>query len=185
MHHTRDLPRVDRHGEVRRTADRTTRRRQHRITAGVNEHMTHANAMRRQILVALILTVTLTIIPSAVRAAITQEVKQQAERVSAKICDYDWRRGSWQIKQLIRCAARRWPVPGGAVTALHVADRESHYDPQAFNPSGCAGIYQHMLAYWPGRASNFGFHGWSAYNARANIIVTMRMVHQSGWGPWS
>ena len=69
--------------------------------------------------------------------------------------------------------------------ALAVADRESQFRPNAYNPSGCAGIYQHMLKYWPGRAAAYGFPGWSAFNARANIIVTMRMVVQDGWGPWS
>jgi hypothetical protein len=46
------------------------------------------------------------------------------------------------------------------------------------------GIYQHMKRYWPNRAYAYGFKGWSAFNARANIIVTMRMVHRDGWGPW-
>jgi hypothetical protein len=68
--------------------------------------------------------------------------------------------------------------------ALYVANRESKFHPNAYNPSGCAGIYQHMLRYWPGRAAAYGFRGWSAFNARANIIVTMRMVNRSGWGPW-
>ena len=69
--------------------------------------------------------------------------------------------------------------------ALAIADRESHFEPHAYNPSGCAGIYQHQLRYWPGRAAAYGFRGWSAFNARANIMVTMRMVHLSGWGPWA
>ncbi len=31
----------------------------------------------------------------------------------------------------------------------------------------------------------FGFDGWSAFNARANIMVTMRMVHRKGsWSDW-
>jgi hypothetical protein len=182
MHHTRDLPRVDRHGEVRRTAGRTTRRRQHRITAGVNENMTHAIQSRRRIQAALILILTLTVLPATIAEA---AVPHEARRVSAKICDYDWRQGSWQVRQLIRCAASHWSVPGGAQTALYIADRESNFEPGAYNPSGAAGIYQHLLSYWPGRATTFGFHGWSAFNARANIIVTMKMVHHGGWGPWS
>ena len=104
---------------------------------------------------------------------------------AAKICKYDWQKGTWQVKQLIRCAADYWHVPGGENTALAVADRESHFHPNAYNPSGCAGIYQHMLRYWPGRATAYGFQGWSAFNARANIIVTMRMVKQFGWAPWT
>jgi hypothetical protein len=41
-----------------------------------------------------------------------------------------------------------------------------------------------MLEYWPGRAAAYGFPGWSAFNARANIIVTMEMAQRDGWGPW-
>jgi soluble lytic murein transglycosylase-like protein len=181
MHRTRDRPRVDRHGEVRRTADRTTRRRQRRITAGVNDDMTHQTSARRRLPAALILTLTLMLLPATTANAAPME----ARRVPAKICDHDWRQGPWQIRQLIRCAARRWTVPGGAGMALYVADRESNFLPGAYNPSGAAGIYQHLLSYWPGRATTFGFHGWSAFNARANIIVTMKMVHRGGWDPWT
>lgn len=145
--------------------------------------MTYLMKMRRHMVAALSIAVILSIVPASVSQAATVGARRNAQ-VSAKVCDYDWRKGTFQIKQLIRCAAEHWNVPGGADLALYIADRESHFHPKAYNPSGCAGIYQHMLRYWPGRAANFGFQGWSAYNARANIIVTMRMVHDDGWGPW-
>ena len=64
--------------------------------------------------------------------------------------------------------------------------RESMFDPDAYNAWSCAkGIYQHLCRYWPGRAYDYGFKGWSAFNARANIIVTMKMVRRYGWAPWS
>lgn len=186
MHRTRDLPRVDRHGEVRRTAGRTTRRRQHRITAWVRSEMRRDTMPRRPLRVAatltLFLTLILTTLPLTSAGAV---VPGGTRRVPAKICDIDWREGTWQVRRLIRCAAHRWPVPGGADLALYIADRESNFLPNAYNASGAAGIYQHLLSYWPGRATTFGFHGWSAFNARANIIVTMKMVHRGGWGPWS
>jgi hypothetical protein len=143
--------------------------------------MTQTMTLRRRILAALILTATLVML----QATTADAAPLETGRVSARVCDYDWRQGPWHVRQLIRCAATRWSVPGGALMALYVADRESNYDPQAYNPSGAAGIYQHLLSYWPGRATTYGFHGWSAFNARANIIVTMKMVHGSGWGPWS
>jgi hypothetical protein len=69
--------------------------------------------------------------------------------------------------------------------ALFIAWRESHYRPSAYNPSGAEGIYQHMRQYWPTRAATYGFPHWSAFNARANVIVTMRMVRAMGnWSPW-
>lgn len=145
--------------------------------------MTYLMKMRRHIVAALSIAAILSIVPVSASQAATVGARRHAE-VSAKVCDYDWRKGTFQVKKLIRCAAEHWNVPGGADLALHIADRESHYHPNAYNPSGCAGIYQHMLRFWPGRAASFGFQGWSAYNARANIIVTMRMVHEDGWGPW-
>jgi transglycosylase-like protein with SLT domain len=144
--------------------------------------MTHISALRRHAVAALLFAAILTVAPASVsRAAVPNDRIQ----VPAKICNIDWRKGRWHVKQLIRCAANHWHVPGGADTALAIADRESQFRPHAYNPSGCAGIYQHMLRYWPGRASVYGFPGWSAYNARANIIVTIRMVKRLGWGPWS
>ena len=69
--------------------------------------------------------------------------------------------------------------------ALYIAWRESRYRPSAYNAAGgAAGIYQHLLKYWPDRAADYGFRDWSAFNARANIMVTMRMVKQYGWAPW-
>ncbi len=142
--------------------------------------MTYLSTLRRHAVAALSIAVILTIVP----ASISQAVPEGRHQVPARICNYDWHKGTWQIKQLIRCAAHYWKVPGGADTALAIADRESHFHPTAYNPSGCAGIFQQMLRYWPGRASAYGFAGWSAFNARANIIVSMRMVARGGWGPW-
>lgn len=69
--------------------------------------------------------------------------------------------------------------------AFYVADRESSFYAYARNTSsGACGIFQHMPRYWPSRAATFGFGGASCFNARANIMVTIRMVRQGGWGPW-
>jgi hypothetical protein len=102
-----------------------------------------------------------------------------------RICPIDWRRGPAFVERLIRCAARHWHVPGGPRTALSIAWRESHFIATAYNSSGAEGIYQHLRQYWPARARLFGFPDRSAFNARVNIIVTMRMVHATGsWAPW-
>jgi hypothetical protein len=155
--------------------------------------MTQPSTMRRRILAASFIAAIITICSATASNAAIAESRHTAHpsarssehQVPSKVCDYDWRKGTWQVKHLIRCAAEHWNVPGGVAMALAIADRESHYQPRAYNPSGCAGIYQHMLRYWPGRAAAYGFRGWSAFNARANIIVTMRMVHLAGWGPWA
>jgi hypothetical protein len=133
---------------------------------------------RRALAATLILTAMLTIAP-ALRAPEASAYTYTPR----KICQIDWRDGRWHVKKLIRCAARHWGV--SPRMALYVADRESDFRPRAFNGSSCAkGVFQHLCRYWSGRAYRYGFKGWSAFNARANIIVTMKMVKRYGWSPW-
>ncbi|MGZ8570926.1 MAG: hypothetical protein ACXWW5_01715, partial [Actinomycetota bacterium] len=117
---------------------------------------------------------------SVSHAAAERESRDERPR---KVCEVDWRDGRKHVKALIRCAARHFHV--SVRTALYVADRESRFQPRAFNAGSCAkGIYQHLCHYWPERAQDFGFRGWSAFNGRANIMVTMKMVRRYGWEPW-
>jgi hypothetical protein len=103
---------------------------------------------------------------------------------SSRMCPIDWRQSSWHVKKLILCAADHHNV--AQRKALYIAWRESRYQPDAYNPAGrAAGIFQHLLKYWPDRARAYGFARWSPFNARANIIVTMRMVRDYGWAPWA
>lgn len=146
--------------------------------------MTSRIFSRRRFPAALALTAVLLTVPAASTVAAPGQDLQS--RVPRKICRIDWRDGTWHVKKLIRCAVHRWDVPGGARKALYIANRESNFRPRAYNAySGASGIYQHLRRYWPGRATTFGFHGWSAFNARANIMVAIRMVHRLGsWQPW-
>jgi hypothetical protein len=95
-----------------------------------------------------------------------------------------------KVEHLIDCAVRIWPVPGGNFYARAIAERESHMWPWAQNPSSlCSGVYQHVLSLWEGRVAKFWNPAWfwrfpSVFNARANVIVSIRMAHTSGWGPW-
>jgi hypothetical protein len=138
--------------------------------------------MRRRFPAALLL-ISLLLLTLATTATPAQAREIGVPR---RICKIDWRKGPWHVKQLIRCAEARWSVPGGVSTALYVANRESNFQPKAYNSySGASGIFQHLRRYWPGRADAFGFGGWSAFNARANVMVTMRMVHRMGsWSHW-
>ena len=133
---------------------------------------------RRTVGATLILTAMLTLLPaSAVPHA------EAYSYTPDRICDIDWREGRWHVKQLIKCAARHWDV--SVHRAMYVANRESDFRPRAYNRSSCAkGVFQHLCRYWPDRAFAFGFKDWSAFNARANIIVTMKMVRRYGWSPW-
>jgi len=51
------------------------------------------------------------------------------------------------------------------------------------------GVYQHKDDYWAARWRRWGEPlglGSSPFNARANVVVTMRMVHGSwSWAPWA
>ena len=94
-------------------------------------------------------------------------------------------RRTWKLKHLIRCAARRWHVVGGPDKAIAVARCESRFRPRARNPAGYAGVFQQSTRYWPVRSRAFGFRHWSIYNGRANILVSIRMAHRSGWRAWS
>lgn len=146
--------------------------------------MTTAIRLRRTIVATLTLTAILTLFPVAQQASAALKLDGvRYTYVPAKICPVDWREGTWYVKELIRCAAGYYGVSSDK--ALYIAHRESRYHPKAYNGSSCAkGIYQHLCKYWPGRAYDYGFKGWSAYNARANIIVAMRMVKHYGWTPW-
>ncbi len=109
---------------------------------------------------------------------------QAGSRVKDWVCDIRWRDGTHEVKHLIRCAARRWHVNGGPGKAISVARCESGFDPSAYG-TGNAGVFQQSTRYWPGRAKEYGFPGSSAYNGRANIIVSIRMAHRDGWSAWS
>ena len=99
-----------------------------------------------------------------------------------------------KMRGLVYCIFGR-VAPSQIDTALYVAERESGFNPNAYNPSGCAGIYQHMTRYWSSRVATFLDRPWfrrmfpdwepSVYDPRANIWVTALMVRAGGWGPWS
>lgn len=87
--------------------------------------------------------------------------------------------------RVITCAAGAWTVPGGADRAICIAARESGLNPKASSPTGAyLGLYQHSATYWPSRYDEWTKVDWdlrrSAFNARTNAIVTIRMVHDIG-----
>jgi hypothetical protein len=147
--------------------------------------MTQAIRLRRALFATLILTAILTVFPIAQghAAPLQGSLLKTTTTKSTTLCPIDWRAGTGKVKDLIRCAARHFGVSRDK--ALYVANRESNFHPTAYNSWSCAkGIYQHLCKYWPSRADAYGYDNWSAYNARANIMVTMRMVKHYGWGAW-
>ena len=143
--------------------------------------MTRAIRLRRILVATLILTALTTTFPVATASAVTAE--ENYTYTPKTVCPIEWWEGRWAVKQLIRCAASYYGV--SVEKALYVANRESNSQPNAYNASSCAkGLFQHLCRYWPGRAFSYGFKDWSPYNARANTIVSMKMVRRYGWSPW-
>jgi len=138
---------------------------------------------RRHLVSALIVAGTLLIAGPASIGPASAAVHRETRY--SEMCRFDWSRGTWQLRQLIKCAARRWKVPGGPDKALSVARCESRFNPKAYNSGGFAGVFQQATYYWPGRARVYGFRDWSVFNGRANIIVSIRMAHREGWAPWA
>lgn len=133
--------------------------------------------MRRSLVAALASASLL--VPAATAGA------HEAQIVPLRVCDYDWRAGTWQTKQLIRCAARRWDSPGTPGQAVAVARCESNLDPDAYNSSGYAGLFQQATRFWPIRADHWGQRDRSVFNGRANVIVSVRMARALGsWSAW-
>lgn len=104
-----------------------------------------------------------------------------------------------KVSALIRCVEGRWSVPGGASKAISVADCESSLWPWVGQESSHVGLYQHISSDWTSRARAglrarwFTDNAWNRVTgswrggklARANVIVSLRMAHNGGWGPWS
>lgn len=110
-----------------------------------------------------------------------------AHRPVVQVCGHvRWRNGPDAIARLIRCATRKWSVPGGTDYALRVAYCESKLHAEARSRTGhYLGVFQQSTTYWPARAREYGFPGWSPLNGRANVIVSVRMAHDGGWGAWT
>jgi len=98
-----------------------------------------------------------------------------------------------RMRRLTRCVFGQI-APGEVSTALYVVGRESGFRSHAYNPSGCAGLMQHMLPYWPGRVAlvdrpwfrRWFNRGWGdVYDPMMNLLVGAIMVRDGGWGPWS
>jgi hypothetical protein len=109
-------------------------------------------------------------------------------------CKFNWMDArTWTHDEEIRtarCALDRWPVSGGLAKFRSVGDCESGWSRFAFNPAGpYVGIFQHDLWSWGYRVRAYEPLRWDLKlqwtNPRTQIVVTARMVHMGGWGPWS
>jgi type II secretory pathway pseudopilin PulG len=138
--------------------------------------------LKRYLIAALAVISIMSIMASPVSASWRrQEIRYQSSQ-----------RASWtqrEVTRTIRAAVARWHVPGGARKALAVARCESGLNEDIHNGICCGGVFQQHTSYWPGRQNHYDSRRWrlaeSWRNARANIIVSIRMVHSGGWSPWA
>jgi len=85
------------------------------------------------------------------------------------------------IEQIIRDAASKYNLDGNRLLAM--ANCESTLNPNSVNynysengidyPSG---LFQHLTNYWGSRATQYGYDGYSVFNAIANAQVTAAMI---------
>lgn len=97
-----------------------------------------------------------------------------------------------EVVRTITAAAERFHVSSSVMRCI--AYRESRYNERAYNSySGASGLFQHLRSYWPGRVRYYNGHvgDWlkikpnaSPFSMRANSLVTARMMHTGGLGPW-
>jgi peptidoglycan hydrolase CwlO-like protein len=78
------------------------------------------------------------------------------------------------------------PLGNGMVAkALCVAQLESGFNPNAFNPaSGASGVFQFIPSTWAPLSQAAGWGGVSVFDAPANVGVAAWAVGQYGWSMW-
>ena len=90
---------------------------------------------------------------------------------------------------MIGCAFYQGWVRVVPRTALCIAKRESGLLPWAESSNGInKGLYQQHIDYWGNNFETYTRTGWALkkqiLNGRTNAIVSIRMAHAGGWGPW-
>ena len=119
--------------------------------------------------------------------------RQQERR--ERTCRFQWLdRGVWTAREERRtalCVLDHWSVPGGWAELDSVIACESGWYRFASNGGAYLGLAQHAAAYWPSRVQTYMPAGWRIgpwtrwQNSRAQLVVTARMAHGSGWGAWA
>lgn len=121
---------------------------------------------------------------------------EQQQQIRERTCRFQWLdRGTWTPREEHRtlvCVVDRFgPIYGGVPKAQAVGECESHWYRLASNGGAFLGLFQHAASAWYWRVRSYMPLGWrvgpwsSWKNSRAQIVVTVRMVHAGGWSPWS
>ncbi len=69
--------------------------------------------------------------------------------------------------------------------AMCVAQRESNFDPKAYNSkSGASGVFQFIPNTWAWASQEAGYGGASPFHAHPNVGTAVWVVANYGWSPW-
>ena len=124
------------------------------------------------------------------------EPTDATQQLRERTCRFQWiDRATWTAREerrTLECVVDRFgPIDGGVPKATQVGSCESGWNRLASNGGAYLGLFQHAASSWSGRvhwAMPDGWRvgpWWSPWNSRAQIVVTVRMVHAGGWGPWT
>ena len=149
--------------------------------------------MKRAVMTALT-AVLVTGIAAAGPPAASADDRQ--DQIRERQCRYQWvDRGTWtdrEEQRTLACVVQHFgPIDGGVDKARQVGSCESGWYRLANNGGSYLGLFQHAASAWSSRVAwampaGWRVGPWSSWrNSRAQIVVTVRMVHASGWGAWS
>jgi hypothetical protein len=144
------------------------------------------------------------IVTAAVTASLLGWVTGPPGMAETRQRDPDWRQRECRYQSLdqptwtareerltAECALAHWSVSGGLSKFVQVGNCESGWNRLASNGGQYLGLFQHAAPYWSGRVGSLMPRAWRLgqwsrwQNSRAQIVVTARMVHSGGWGPWT
>lgn len=137
------------------------------------------------------------ILSGALASSATAEVPQPVhiDREMSRQCRFQWvDKPLWTAREerlTAKCAVDHWSVYGGLSKFIAVGSCESGWYRFANNGGNYLGLFQHSASAWYYRTRSYipikwRWGQWDRWtNSRAQIIVTARMVHMGGWGPWT
>lgn len=139
---------------------------------------------RRKIITAIVLV---TIAFASLEAVTPQRADAGVPR--GPCAEIRWKRGTWQRKQLVRCAAAWRGFDASPFLQVGLRESGATLYPKAVSWTGCCrGIFQHHRDYWLGRARAYLERSWFAvrfpdddspyrmlFNGRANVLAAATM----------
>lgn len=153
--------------------------------------------MRRAIALVLV-TALFVLAPAAYAGAQALERPTWAGRFERiRYRSLRWPRGefsTFENQLTVHAAAVRFGLPEGRLICIVNRETGGSWNEFAYNAdSGASGLFQHLRSYWSGRVSTYRSwappklrirSGVSPFNARANVLVSARMLAAGGWGHW-